>query len=109
MELTLKEILERKVQFSNKNMISNKEELEHYCTGEIKAYNEMLSDICILDEKHFIEKYWGIIKRLKKVFDDEEEVTMNDTIKVEELAGYNNSIIAIVSLINPKYGFDPEE
>lgn len=104
--LTLKEIIEREVQFINQNNIFDKDEYQHVFSGEIKAYKELLSDMCILEEKSFYEKYLGIAKAINEILSNEDTCGFQDSIKKEELMGYSGAINSVLVMIRPEYEYD---
>ena len=68
-ELTLKNIIESKIDFINNNSIFNKEEYMLINNGELNAYKEILIDIELMNENEFVEKYLGIIQDLSIKFE----------------------------------------
>lgn len=64
----------------------------------------MLADMD-LTEVEFITKYLSIIRNLKAVFEfPENKKGLGENI--DELSGYNNAIVDILSLLNEKYLYD---
>lgn len=106
MQLTIEDIIERKIQFTITNSIFDKIEYKENDEGELLAYNEMLVDIKIMGEDTFINKYFEIIKKIGRQFENEEIL---DAKKIENMSGYNNAIVSILELINPIYKYDLNE
>lgn len=108
-KLGIYEIIWRKVQYIEKDEVYQDEEMLDVKKGRIKAYEEILCDIRYMQEQKFINKYIDKLKNLAKVFDDEIDVGEDfDDRKIAELSGYNNTIVEILSLFNPKYEFELE-
>lgn len=111
-DIKLQQILERKVKwieecspFVDLQLTKvEKEEMKLYEEGERKSYYEMIYDSIHMLEEEFIKKYLGIVEQLKEYF----ERTDNsfDKVEVEQLSGYNNAIVFVLSLLNPQYEFE---
>ena len=100
-QINLKEIIKRKMEYIEKSEVYKDIELENVKKGEIKAYTEILNDIEMQNEEMFIKKYSNIVFELN---DRLEKTDVND-MEVEQLTGYNNAIVFVMTLINPKYEF----
>ncbi len=60
----------------------------------------MKKDILILDIEKFVDKYLKILEELNQKIDKEKNKE-----NIEKLSGYNNAIISILELINPRYKY----
>ena len=105
-QLTIKDIIERKIEFTLTNNIFDKIENKEVDDGELLAYKEMLVDVETMSEAVFVAKYFEIMNTIHKQFDNQE---IKDEKKIEKLSGYNNAIVSILELINPIYKYDLEE
>ncbi|MGB6406542.1 MAG: hypothetical protein WBF39_03645 [Planococcus donghaensis] len=105
-EFTLKDVIERKITFTETNTIYDKKDYEDYNAGNLAALDEMLGDIKESNEEEFVKKYLEIMKGISKQFEKEE---FTDTREVEKLSGYNNAIVDIMKCINPYYEYDVED
>lgn len=95
--ITLENIIQRKLRhFQN----DDNEELLAVNSGYVRGFNQILSDMN-LSETEFIKKYLDIVRNLKDIFENPEG---NDDI--DELSGYNNAIIDVLSLLDEKYLYD---
>jgi hypothetical protein len=104
-QITLVDVIERKIHFTKTNTIFDKTDFKDNDEGEMLAYNEMLVDGKEMKENEFVKKYLNTIKKLKVQFEDEE---FNDKREVEKMSGYNNAIVSILKCINPIYEYDLE-
>lgn len=99
-ELTLYDIINRKLQFVNKSEYFNTEEYKLYNEGETLAYKLIMEDLIKFDTNNFINKYIKIIininAKIALTVDEEEK---------EWLAGYNNAVISVLELIDPVYKY----
>ncbi len=100
-KINLMDIINNKEKFILNNNIFNKEDYIIYNSGELLAYKEMKSDFCKLNTNQFVDKYLKKIVEIKKIIDEEK-----DTDKIEKISGYNNAIVSILELIDPKYKYD---
>lgn len=91
--ITLKEIIKRKIQF---DLNDSDEELIETNAGYIRGYNQMLADMD-LTEDDFVDKYSKIIRGLD---------LENPNENIDELCGYNNAIVNILSLLDEKYLYE---
>lgn len=94
MNITLEEIIRRKIEFHQNNKILDTDENNGY----IRGYSKILNDIN-MSEDDFIHKYLKVIKSLDIMFKNHDESMGN----IDELSGYNNAIIEILRLIDEKY------
>lgn len=100
--LTLQEIINRKIQYIKNRSPEEKIDFESYDRGSLKASVEILSDIETLDENAFVKKYLDFIQANKETkFILEEEI--------EEFDGYNNFIVSVLMLLNPIYEYDLDD
>lgn len=103
-EISLREIIERKVNYIRNSTSYKDVELENVKEGELRAYKEIIIDIEALSEAKFVDKYLKIIEQLKCQFDDVDYGKQVE--QIEQLSGYNNAIVFVLSLLNPKYEFE---
>ena len=99
-DINLIDIIGNKEKFILQNDIFDKKEYAIYNSGELLAYDEMKKDMLILNMEEFVDKYIKILDELNKEIDRE----VNKE-KIEKLSGYNNAIISILELINPRYKY----
>ena len=100
--LTLQDIVNRKIQYIKNRSPEEKIDFESYDRGSLKASVEILSDLETLDEKAFVQKYLDFIQANKETkFTLEEEI--------EEFDGYNNFIVSVLMLLNPLYEYDLDD
>ncbi|MMZ54639.1 hypothetical protein D1872_164640 [compost metagenome] len=102
-QFTIVDIIERKIHFTNTNTIFDKTEYQDNDEGELLAYNEMLVDAKVMNEKEFVSKYLNILNKLAGQFENEE---FKDEKEIEKMSGYNNAIVSILKCINPIYMYD---
>lgn len=113
-KITIQDILERKVKYLESSdrcefseTLEGRKELEllkEYEKGERKAYKEMILDCANMSEETFIKKYFENLEQIKKYFEGEEKVS--DEAEIEQLSGYNNGIVFVLTLLNPRYEYD---
>lgn len=106
-EIKLQEIIQRKVLYIESSDIYKGMEFEYVKKGEINAYQQMISDISNMCECEFVDKYLKILQEIEREFDMIDDSNHKNTI--EELAGYNNAVVFVLSLINPQYEFERDE
>ena len=94
MNITLEEIIRRKIQFHQDNKILD----THENKGYIRGYIEILDDIN-MSEDDFINKYLKVLKSLDVMFENYDESKGN----IDELSAYNNAIVDILRLLDEKY------
>lgn len=100
--LTLKDIIDKKIQYIKNRFPEEKIDFESYDRGSLKVSVEILSDLETLDENAFIKKYLDFIQANKETkFILEEEI--------EEFDGYNNFIVSVLMLLNPIYEYDLDD
>ncbi len=97
---TLEDIIKRKLNYIINDEIFQYE--DHERNGEIQACKEIISDLPLLSEKEFIDKYLGILKKLEKQFENPNKLSQK---YVEENSYYNNLIVWFLRLIEPKYEY----
>ena len=99
--ITLEEIIKRKIKYCANDI---NEELQAVNKGNIRGYEELLKDIT-LSEEEFITKYTAKITELAKLF---QEFCAGETISddVDELSGYNNAFVDVLSLLDPNLMYD---
>jgi len=102
-QFSMVDIIERKRHFINTNTIFDKMEFKYNDEGEIQAYNEMLTDVKVMNENEFVNKYLNIINTLAVQFEKEE---FTDEKEIEKMSGYNNAIVSILECINPIFKYD---
>ena len=95
--ISLEQIIKRRLDYYRDN---EDQEVLSLNNGYVRGFNQMLADIN-LNEETFTEKYITILKSLK-----EEIETYEDIETVDELCGYNNAIVDILSLLDLKYFYD---
>lgn len=98
-DITMIDIIERQIQFVKDNIIFDK----HYNAGEQLGYKEMLKGIKIMNEDDFVNKYFNIVKNLRIKFNNGEILNEDD---VEKMRGYDESIVLILTYIDPMYEHD---
>ncbi len=110
--INLEEIIKRKIGYYKNN---TDDELQRLNFGYIRAFEQMLEDIH-LNEDEFVKKYSEICKTLGEAFELNRETLEFDIIahetivehvekNLEELSGYNNGIVDILSLFDYNYLF----
>ena len=104
-QINLKEIIKRKMEYIEKSEVYKDIELENVKKGEIKAYTGILNDIEMQNEEMFIKKYSNIVFELNDRLEKTEYKADVNDMEVEQLTGYNNAIVFVMTLINPKYEF----
>lgn len=107
-EIRLFEIVKRKLEYIENSDIYKNRDLIYVKEGEIKAYNEILADIEVKEEQEYVEKYLNILRELNKKFEMIDYEAKTNDIEQERLTGYNNAIVSVLTLLNPKYEFELE-
>lgn len=64
----------------------------------------MIYESTNMSEEEFIRKYLGIVEQLKEYFERTDNSL--DKVEIEQLSGYNNAIVFVLSLLNPQYEFE---
>lgn len=105
MRLTLEEIILRQIEFIRSNSVFDKNENENYNKGRLLALEEILNDLPELNQEGFKVKYSRIVVQLGLRFDKGE---IKDESELERYSGYNNGIVSILVLIDPKLEFSDE-
>lgn len=98
--ISLEQILQRKLDYYTSD---ENQELSALNSGYIRSFKEMLADIN-LSEAEFTEKYIGILQKLKSEIESCYEAEPDE--KVDELCGYNNAIVDILSLLDLRYFYN---
>lgn len=96
--LTLEEIIKRKIAFYRK---AESSELETMRAGYIRGFEQTLADVG-LSEEEFTQKYLAIVRDLEITFDALEQTGRSDE-DIDELSGYNNAIVEVLSLLDKRY------
>lgn len=102
-QFSIVDIIERKIHFTNTNTIFDKVEFKDNDAGEIQAYNEMLTDVKVMNENQFVNKYLNITNTLAVQFEKE---GFTDEKEIEKMSGYNNAIVSILECVNPVFKYD---
>ncbi len=103
-EINFEAIIERKVQYIKTSKMYTDIEMKNIKKGELKAYDFILLEMKKLDENSFVEKMVKAFKEVQVYFEQEhlDELQQNE---MEELVGYNNAIVFVLTLLNPQYEF----
>ena len=104
-EIKLKTIIERKVEYIKTSDIYMDKELVNVKKGELEAYDSILNDMNALSEICFVEKYTRIFCNKQKGFEQTYLEKLEQT-EIEELTGYNNAIVFVLSLLDPQFEFN---
>lgn len=104
-EIKLETIIRRKIEFLNSSKMYSDEEMNNYKSGELKAYDMIMLEINRLDEKRFEEKLINSFEDIQIYFESDSNERLNQN-ELEELVGFNNAIVYVLSLLNPKYEFE---
>lgn len=106
-EIKLLEIIERKIEYIQSSRVYDGNEFEYVKKGEIDAYREIIVDINNFhEEERFLNKYLKTLKHLQERFETIEHSGGASNIEIEQLSGYNNAIVFVLTLLNPKYEFE---
>lgn len=98
--ISLDEILQRKLEYYSND---SNQELLALNSGYVRGFKQMIADVN-LSEVTFTDKYINILQSLKKEIEPYEGTETDET--VDELCGYNNAIVDILSLLDLKYFYD---
>ncbi len=103
-EINFESIIERKIFYIKTSKMYADAEMECIKKGELRAYDFILSKIKNLDEKKFTEVMLNSFKEVQCYFEQEnlDKLQQND---IEELVGYSNAIVFVLTLLNPRYEF----
>lgn len=107
-EICLFELVKRKLEYIENSDVYKDREFIHIKDGEVKAYKEMLADIEVKEEQEYNDKYLNIVRELNKRFEKIDLAAEINNIEKERLVGYNNAIVFVLTLLNPKYEFELE-
>ena len=99
--ITLEEIIRRKIYYW---LHGSNEELFDMNKGYVRGFEEMLGDID-MSEKEFVEKYTGKINEVKNVFENSSQQEISIEVS-DELSGYNNAVVDVLSLLNEQFLYD---
>lgn len=108
-EISMKQIIERRVKYIETSDKYADADMENYDKGEIEGYEEILHDGSIMSEEEFIIKYLKVLGGLKEILENDyiqDEISVDP--EIERLCGYNNAIVYILKLFNPIYISDDE-
>lgn len=95
--ISLEQIIKRRLDYYRTD---KDQEILSLNSGYVRGFNQMLADMN-LNEEAFTEKYIKILQNISKETED------NKTEEaVDELCGYNNAIVDVLSLLNIKYFYD---
>ena len=97
--ISLEQIIKRRLDYYRDN---KDQELLSLNSGYVRGFNQMLADIN-LNEASFTEKYINVLKSIKEEIETYENIETNET--VDELCGYNNAIVDVLSILNIEYFF----
>lgn len=103
-DIKLETIIRRKIEFIKTSEMYSDEEMINYKSGELKAYDMIMLEINRQDEKNFEEKLFNVFKDIQIYFEQENKEKLSQN-ELEELVGYNNTIVYVLSLLNPIYEF----
>lgn len=92
--ISLEQIIKRRLDYYRN---SKAPELLSLNSGYARGFHQMLSDMN-LSEEAFTEKYIKILQKISKETENSETEEA-----VDELCGYNNAIVDILSLLNIEY------
>ena len=101
--LNFTQIIQRQIDFLLNNDIFPKEGNEESDRGEREALENMLSDSCQLTESEFEAKYLNELSELKKRAESKEYSAEDGSDYYES---YNNALVEILKIINPKHLYD---
>ncbi len=102
MQISLKDIVEKNIEFCLNNDVFDKIEYINIVEGEVLAYTQILNDIEIMPVDKFIQKYVGEARNLNERIEGSRGIEEKE---VERLSGYNNAIINVLKLVNPIYEY----
>lgn len=97
-KISLEEIIRRKIVYCRQDTFED----INTNMGYIRGYEEMLTDMDMTEEK-FTEKYLEKISELSTIFESTDYMDNEDFI--DELSGYNNSIVNVLAMIDEKYRY----
>ena len=97
--ISLKQIIQRRIDY---HINDKNEELLALNSGYVRGFRQMLADIDMV-EARFIEKYIKIMKQTQIEISSYEDV---DNENVDELCGYNNAIVDVLSFLDLSLMYD---
>lgn len=104
--ITLEEIIRRRISYWQNDEFYNLTDDER--AGYLRGLSEMLEDMR-LEEEVFLEKYLNILRSLSGYFDSQEELAAVErptAQMIEELSGYNNAVVHILTLLDERFFYD---
>ncbi len=104
-DINLETIILRKIEFIETSEMYSDEEMNYLKSGELKAYNMIMLEINKLDEKSFEDKLINSFNDIQIYFEQEYKEKLHQN-ELEELAGYNNAIVFVLTLLKPSYEFE---
>lgn len=101
--MTLYDMVKEMIEFECSDFVKNSfEPIGKISSGAIKAYNEILEDIKILDKDEFVKKYISKIHEIDKMF---ESIGKMNEEQIDFYSDYNNAIVNVLRRIHPKYEY----
>lgn len=101
-KITLKDVVELKLQYLKRLTQNTKDELYEYNCGKLDYYKKIYIDISEMDERDFLTKYCKKAIKFSKKMDNENPKYSQ---RIEFQAGANNAIIEFLSIINPEFEY----
>ena len=98
--ISLEQVIKRRLEHYRND---SNQELLSLNSGYIRGFNQMLADMN-LNEEAFTEKYINILQGLKKEIEPYEDIETDET--VDELCGYNNAIVDVLSLLDLEFFYN---
>lgn len=105
-KISLREIIERKIDYIERDERYQSIELKNVGKGELNAYCEIIYDIENMNEQEFVHKYVEIFKKSESSFKKEREQGCCNNITIEQLTGYKDAIEFVLILLNPQLEFE---
>lgn len=101
-EITVKKIVELRLQYYEKITQNINTELYEYNCGKLESYNKIYIDISELDERDFSIKYCKKVIEFSKKMDNENSKYYQE---IDFQVGENNAIVEFLSIINPEFEY----